>query len=102
MADDSRDTPLTRRRMLGGVAGLAGVAALAGCTASEEQQQYAGTAEAAATEQPPTRPVNPGQEQYAQFVLDSLAYQNAQAQAQTQALAALLEDAGLIVSGGDE
>lgn len=99
MADDSRDSTVTRRRMLGGVAGLAGVAALAGCTSSEQQQEYTGNAVAAAQQAPPTRPANPSQEQYAQFVLDSLAWQNQQAQAQTQALAALLEDAGL--TGGD-
>lgn len=101
MAGDSGDSPLTRRRMLGGVAGLAGVAALAGCTTSEEQEQYAGNAVAAAREDPPVRPTNPSQDQYAQFVLDSLAWQNQQAQAQTQALAALLENDGL-TSEGDE
>lgn len=98
---DQGDSPVTRRRMLTGLAGAAGVAALAGC-ASEETQQSANTAiEAAAMDvpQPPSR--TPDNEYWA-YVVRSLHYQNQQAHAQTQGIAALIRDSGLNSGGGSD
>lgn len=95
------ESGISRRNMIGGVAGLAGLVALAGCGTSVQSEEYAGSVQEAAQEAPPSPPSNPNQDEYAQFVIESLAYQNRQQQAQSQGVSALINDAG-IESGGDE
>lgn len=100
MADD--DPRVTRRQMLVGAAAVGGLGALAGCGASEESKQYAQRVADVAAERPPALPSNP--DSYREpwtFIIASLDYQNRQAQAQTQGIEALLEDAGLYEGGGD-
>lgn len=88
---DGDDGPITRRRLLGGAAGAAGLVALAGCTTSEEQKQAMNQAQQQASTDPPTPPSATPENEVWQYVVDSLEYQNQQAKAQTEALAALTE-----------
>lgn len=101
MPDDGDDSGISRRQMLAGAAGAAGLVGLAGCTTSEEQERYVASVTEAAQATPPRPPAGTPDNQWWRYVVASMEYQNQQAQAQTQGIAALVEDAGLTQTGDD-
>jgi hypothetical protein len=82
--DESVTDRLSRRKTLAAVAGAGGIA-LAGCTGKEKNNGDSssgdGSSSASADATPPTPPSKPPDNQYWQYVVDSLEYQNEMLQA---------------------
>lgn len=96
MGEDA-DTGVSRRKMLGGGAAMAGLA-LAGCVGATTEQKKTDNAQQNATKaaelQPPSKPladIHTDQQAYREFVVNSLAFQNQVSQLQAQALAEYME-----------
>jgi len=95
MTDGSDDDGISRRKLLAASGTAVGVAALAGCTAGDQAQEYAGTVSEAAGIEPPQPPQGTPENEYWRFVVASMEYQNQQARAQSQGIAALVDNEGL-------
>jgi hypothetical protein len=83
--DESVTDRLSRRKTLAAVAGAGGIA-LAGCTGKEknnggDSSSGDGSSGASVNAAPPTPPSKPPDNQYWQYVVDSLEYQNEMLQA---------------------